>query len=604
MIKYNIFYLMVLCLFICMQSSFSQNDSFTERYNLNFMPHNKAKSDWLVTPFSSTIIQQDSSQFIHGKYPLCLAQVKFDKSFSFSLKGSIKQKIFLPDIKFDSLTVFINCKSENLQNARLIIAGITNSEDILYSDTLSLLGFKNWNRFSRSIPTHDVAMLYLGIEAEGQKGNTKQRLYIDQIDLKVGEKDINDFPQPTIPLIPSFKNKNIVSLSFSDSGSYRRISTLQNKKIISLGETVHGSETITEATVQLIKNQVETNNCKLILLEIPIEKSFIWNRFIQGDSLFSNEKLAQHLPLTLYSPKALLNLLNWLKQYNKNTNNKVWLFGIDLDITAKEIPIFLFDYINKINEQKHNRLLDSLCIGLYNYQSYPKTLQLLERNKNFEILLGKNEYTILVHTLKTLTTTDISIDKRFEIRDKYMYLNTVFLINLLCPGNEKTVIYAHFDHTNFKSSIFSPLNNSFGCYLQTKYGNNYYSIAILAGEGNFRTNCDDSLYLTKKLENPINRSLENLCMQTNEGYCFIPISTLTPQLTYMRIIGFSYQERQFCVINPSTRMDAIIFIRNSKGFNILQDTPTSIEDLIKFQKKEHDKLFNLYFLKKGIYKYK
>lgn len=467
-------YLLVLYFLINAQCSFSQNHSFTDKYNFNF---ELRKSSWTFEPMLPVVIELDSTQTIHGKNPLCLAQVKFGKP---TLKGALQHSILLPATKADSLTVYLNCKSKNLQNARLIVSGINEREGVLYSDTLSLLGSKEWQIFSRSVPIKDVAILHLSIEAEGIKSNSEQRLSLDKIEIKIDGKDINDFQLPTIPSFPDIKKSDIISLSFSDNSSYSKLPDLENRKIVAIGETIHGSETITEAAAQLIKYQVKYNNCKLILLEIPTEQTFLWNRFIQGDNLYTKEDLTQDFTHFRFSPRIMLDLFNWLKQYNEKVKDKVWLLGMDQEIGGHNSEIYLFDYIYRINENKHHLLLDSLCLKLLDPKTFPQALQILDKNKDIEKLLGEKEYKILYHCLNMLIASGENPLKHYAIREDNMYLNATFLLNLLCPKDEKAIIYAHFLHTNYKNrDPRFPFLNSFGSNMKNKFGNNYYSIAVL-----------------------------------------------------------------------------------------------------------------------------
>lgn len=577
--------LLVLCLTIYSLCSFGQSNSFTNKYNLYFDPYSKTKSPWKLDKTNPFVIQQDSTQTIHGKNPLCLTQVKTGRQY-FRFKGIIKQTILLPETNADSITVSLNCKSQNLLHSRLIICGIDDNESILYTDTLSLLGSAEWRTFSLSVPNHNVVLLNLSIEAEALNDKSQQCLYLDKLDIRLDGKDINSFPLPTIPIISDIKKRDLISMSFSNDTALNKMSALENKKIVAIGETVHGSETITEVAAQLIKHQVEHNNCKLILLEMPIEQTLFLNRYIRGDSLFKNDNLTQELSRFFFSPRIMLDLLNWLKKYNEKTRDMVWLFGIDLDLVPNRSAIYLYDYLYRIKENKQNVLLDSLCSKLYDYNSFPQALQILEKNKGIENLLGKNEYRILHHLLSLSIDAGIGPLKRFCLRDKQMYLNAAFLLNLLCPANEKVTIYEHFIHTNYKNTdpLF-PFTNTFGSYMKNKYGNNYYSIAVLVGEGSFRTSDKDSTCFKMTLQVPPKNSLENLFMRTNEPFCFLPILKLPPQLTYLRVMGNSYLEEQFAILAPASRMDAAIFVRNSKAFDILNG----------YLSHAHD--YNMYLLK-------
>jgi hypothetical protein len=185
--------------------------------------------------------------------------------------------------------------------------------------------------------------------------------------------------------------------------------------------------------------------------------------------------------------------------------------------------------------------------------------------------------------------------RRFAIRDSLMYLNANFLLNLLCPDDGKVSIYAHFGHVNHKTTYSSfPFHRSFGSYMKDKFGSDYYNIAVLTGEGNLRTSYKDSLNLNRTLEIPPMNSLEDLFMQTNEELCFITISTLPTQLMYIRFIGAFYEENQFIIIAPASRMDAAIFVRRSKSYDLLPGMPTSNMEVIDFESKRRIERFKQY----------
>ena len=534
----------------------------------------------MIDPLYPIILQPDSSQTIRGKNPLCLAQTKQGK-YLITLNGTIHQSILLPKTNVDSATVTLICKSKNLQHAQLIISERNDQELILHSDTLSLLGSEDWSTFSRTVPIQDVALLHLNIVADGIKYSIlEQRLYLDKIEIKIDGKDINDFPLPIIPTFSDLKKSDYISLSSSDYNSYNKIPGLENRKIVAIGEIIHGSENIGEAAVQLIKYQVEHNHCKLILLEQSTEQTLYWNRFIQGDSLFKIDNYARDFTFALSSPKVMVDLFNWLKHYNERVEEKVWLLGMDIPLLRNQSAESLYDYISAINESKHNILLDSLCSKLLNYNLYG-AVKILQNQTEIEKLLGKNEFKIVRYCLNTAISFIPRSKERSSTRDDQMYLKVTFLMRLLCPGDEKTTIYAHFGHTNHqKGELSLSFVSPFGYYMKNKFGKDYYSIAALAGEGNFRTVDQDSVFISKKLEIPPVNSLEDLFMRTHEEACFVPVSNLPSQLTYMRDVGNKYRDNQFGIIAPASRMDAAIFVRNSRAFDLLPGTPTNSKELI------------------------
>lgn len=65
---------------------------------------------------------------------------------------------------------------------------------------------------------------------------------------------------------------DLKSLSFSD------------KRILAIGESVHGTGTMNDMGVEIIKNRIEHGKCRLVLLEMPLTLSFHINRYLRGTS--------------------------------------------------------------------------------------------------------------------------------------------------------------------------------------------------------------------------------------------------------------------------------------------------------------------------------
>jgi len=388
----------VLFLITFSQCSFEQNKAFTDKYDLNFDLKLKKSITWRSDPTSPFVFGQDITQTINDKHPMCFVQIKNGLN-PLTLNGKIEQNILMPETKASSISIHLRCRNENLKVACLIISGLDERERVLYSDTLSILGSYGyvWEAFNTSVSKHNVALLHLSIEVEGINNLPNQRLDLDKIEITIDGKSINDFPQRTLPTISDMKNSDFIPLSFSDTNYYKKITALRERKIIAIGESIHGSETITEAAIQLIKYQVENNHCKLIILEQPIEIILRYNRFIQGDAQFKIENFTKDLSISSSSPRVIVGLLNWLKQYNEKAKDKVWLMGMDLSqyISNAHVAERLQSYIYLISQNKKCDLLDSLYSKLVKYESFPQALYILNKNKEIKNILGNNDFIIL-----------------------------------------------------------------------------------------------------------------------------------------------------------------------------------------------------------------
>ena len=72
---------------------------------------------------------------------------------------------------------------------------------------------------------------------------------------------------------------DLKSLSFSD------------KRILAIGESVHGTGTMNDMGVEIIKNRIEHGKCRLVLLEMPLTLSFHINRYLEGDERFKPDSI-------------------------------------------------------------------------------------------------------------------------------------------------------------------------------------------------------------------------------------------------------------------------------------------------------------------------
>ena len=126
-------------------------------------------------------------------------------------------------------------------------------------------------------------------------------------------------------------------------------------KILAIGETIHGTETMNDIAIDIIKNRIIHNNCRLILLEIPFENSFYINRYIEKDSNFKIDSISTYFDRSLFS-SSFLSLIEWIKRHNSHSDKKVFFWGIDVNYIQlqSKLDLFKFFYTLNITEQNKN----------------------------------------------------------------------------------------------------------------------------------------------------------------------------------------------------------------------------------------------------------
>lgn len=554
-------------------SSCGQNYQFTELNNLDF-------ENWMMSRSKSIALKVDSSVVRNGKSPMLIYQPSL-KELNFPLRGGIHQRILMPETGADTAEVFLTCKDQNLAIAKLIVTGLNNMEDILYSDTIVISGKEDWYTFSMPVSLKGIEFLYFNIDVEGKGGNLEQHLYLDILNIVIDKKNFADFPIRKLDKVSIVDEMQIVPLSLSNIKQYNNLTDLNTHKIIALGETIHGSENISQAAFQLLKHQVESNQTNLILMELPLEETLSYNRFVQGDERFDIDSLMSDYN-KLISPKLMEEFMRWLKMHNSTLteDKKVWFLGMDMDITTQNSAMSLFDYVYKINLYEEDPALDSIARQLFKSNPYEKVLSILDRNERVKSLFGtKEEYNVFEHSLKILDKAGGSTSSRFNGRDGYMFENSKNLIDLLSPVNKKVAVYAHLGHVSYLNLVNDGINHqSAGSLLRQAFGDDYFVVSLIAEKGTFLSS-DTEVHPLEKA--PVN-SLESLFDGIDGYYFYTPITAISGSLAAMRELGNSYRKSQFEIGSFRNRIGAIVFVRNSTA--------------ISYDKKPMDK--NEMFMKK------
>lgn len=107
----------------------------------------------------------------------------------------------------------------------------------------------------------------------------------------------------------------------------------QNKKIIGMGEATHGQNKITKFRIKVFKELVKNAGYTVFVLEEQYSCCELINNYIQtGEGIPKN--ILQYFGIPWQSTH-MLNLIEWMKQYNIKNNNKLEFKGIDVHYICK-----------------------------------------------------------------------------------------------------------------------------------------------------------------------------------------------------------------------------------------------------------------------------
>lgn len=551
-----------------------QQNTYTTFYELDF-PVNKPLQRWKSQ--SALVLSSDSALNTRNEV-LRINRIYVKDTIPVNdISGALQQTLLLPSGKFNIAEISITSKVQNLEEARLKISLLDEREDIISTDTISMLQNTEWTTVIGHIPLQKAKLLFFSIEMKGSKKLCPQSLWLDKIVIKLDGKNIDTFPFSSLSSQYTCDKLNVIPLSFSDISSYNNISNLKDKQIIALGETVHGNKSINHVAFQFIRNQIINNDCTLVLLEFPIEQILSFNRYVFGDNTYSLEQLMADIESSLLSVEQIKEFIVWLKDYNKNAKVKVFLAGMDISSSLSRSVNSIFDYLYEMNKVEQNVAIDTLCLKLMNAIPCENVFtQLLPPYARVNNGMSENEYAVLKHCLDVTFSLGSNQHRRRQVRDSIMYENVVFLKNQLCLSDKKVVIYSHFEHVNSKSTV-----PSLGNFLKEVYHDKYFSIGILINEGDCIFRKPGYIkYLIEPLQSGISGSMEFALSKLNMSLIYLPIEHAPRQLIYMRNIGNMYLNDQFRILNLCDRLNGIVFINKDES---------SIED-ISIEEKDEESL--------------
>lgn len=575
--KRFLLYLLLFVIFFHINKIYGQ--TYEERYNLNFAHFNDSVPNWISFVNQSSMMIDSTVVYLH-KHPLKISpQKKWAKlQIPASLSSTLFNMILLPEAPIDTIEIRMTSKQKNLKQARLLIDRISKHEKILFTDTLSAnLQDTTWNTASIKIPASDVKLLNLRLGVYGRNDkkdpNRELVIWLDRVEILADGRSLNEFVLPIIEPFSVSNPEEIKMLSFEED-FYGNIEELKSKKIVALGETVHGSGTVNRAAAQIIKHRVLNNDCRLILLELPSETMMFLNKEIQGESVFRGDSILKNLGM-LFDASVLADLVLWLKQYNNaHPDDKVTLMGMDLNYLYEANYKLLAEYVTCLNQTKKNKLLVDLSALLSKIliDKPSSILAFLRQQSEIKNILGNTEYELIKHNLEMSQKATMVPEIRLHYRDSIMKENAVFLTNVFAPQGKTVTIWTHFLHANHSFTSPSAPIRSFGSYMREHYGDEYSCIGITVGNG-IVTNVSlakdgKAEYIDYHILQPIDGSIESFFSEYSEAYVYCHSAFFKDGIQYIRYIGQPYSEKkQFELMNPKTRLDGIIFINDSEGLS-------------------------------------
>lgn len=466
-----------------------------------------------------------------------------------------------------NITVRLKSKTKNCKNLSVIITSIGECENINSMDTIQLRPTEDWVEFTRIINTKKTCLLNISIETTGFKNNNAN-VWISDFEIFVNGREVkNDLKSEKENI---YINKNDVI--HWDNIDYHTAPFFEHR-ILALGETVHGTKTMNDIAIAILKERILRHQCRLILLEIPLEYSFYINRFIKNDSNFKLSDISTYLDSFLYS-ESIVSFAQWLKEYNSKNNENVSIWGFDINHVQLKSRVDLFDFLYNLNTNKRSKGLDNVCKLLLDTEiSFEKIIPLLNENNNLATMFNEDELKLMLYCMK-ITQQYSSSYYRFVSRDKAMAEIATFIVDNFLKKNETATIFGHFGHLNYLSiQDLSVINYfSLGYYMKSKYKDDYRCIALTTNQGTAMLAKSTTTLDVSKLIHAPQESLEYQLEKLNIDSIYLSMSILNCSDVFkLRFVGNSNTENQFRYIIPKSRMDGVLFIKKTVSVEKKED---------------------------------
>lgn len=349
----------------------------------------------------------------------------------------------------------------------------------------------------------------------------------------------------------------------------------QNKQIIGIGESTHGTSEFTTMRHRLFKYLVEYHQFNTFFLEADYNACKRVNRYIHGAEDNVDSALV-NVVLWPWMTKEMTTLIDWMRLYNTENGNKLNFVGCDMQLIEderKELELFFNG--NKEILIKVDKMLTAVNDG---------------RNRDsVSVKNAFSEWNAILELTKTEASNDWKLIKKgidqwfdnhfqghYNLRDSCMAENMLYYSTLY--PETKGIYFAHNWHISKYRRDYKkyPSIKSTGYYLQQKLTDNYYTIAQLTYEAAFTVGDFQKreMVTAERLFNS-KKHLENKLHRLNASVLFTQANIKKDFQYKIGSIGAAIGTLEGKILSESewiqkTHFDAILFIDKTTPTRLLK----------------------------------
>ncbi len=269
---------------------------------------------------------------------------------------------------------------------------------------------------------------------------------------------------------------------------------LDDVSIVGLGEDTHGTSEFTKLPKELLQYLVENQNFNLFIIEAGVGEVAFLNDYIQGESDSLITILNTRISTWRYRTTEFVEMMEWLRTYNKTHNNKVALYGMEMQYVTEDLNR-VNQYLKKVG---YENIETSFAKHLWQpitedekgdyYIAYKKLKNLFVENR--EQYIKKTDeisFAESYHHLEVIGQFISAIHQNSDflkgtLRDIYMAENVEWILQNN-SSSSKAFIWAHNVHIG--DWVSNGIIDVLGHQLKKRFGESFFNIATDFGTGEF-----------------------------------------------------------------------------------------------------------------------
>lgn len=358
-----------------------------------------------------------------------------------------------------------------------------------------------------------------------------------------------------------------------------------NSKVVALGEVTHGSREIYRLKDRMYRYLAKNKGYDIFSLEAAMPEAYNVNQYVvngEGDPA----TLLKGMYFWTWQTEEMLSIINWMKQYNSQNQNKVRFSGFDMQFYQGALANLKKDFLKYQFPEGDVNELSVLLTEIHTKTIQKKsghTLVSKKQKENIDVLLNnakKLAEKIPAGTdrkwfLQNVRIIEQYLAKSYSTRDKLMAENVMWIAEN--DPNSKIVVSAHNGHINNRK-------NEMGSFLKEGLKNDYTTFGFAFYEGTYtalsNTLKKESLRTPQIAQTAIPGTVEYLLNSLDIPILILDLKRLRSEadplakwivndIVKFRITGAVALKREFWDANVTKDFDYLVFIKKSTNSRLL-----------------------------------